>query len=183
MFGGGGGLAQSVGESHSLTWGPDTVKQGACRLALRHPAANRSELLWTAAGTNTLRLGETLLRAKMAGDFSALLARILLGPAALNSDAVQGCRDGDMVRVAGRVVRRQRPLAKAVFLTLEYEWGLIPIAVWEGRWERLKHALRRPLVVIEGIVSRRDNTLNVMAERAWPLSVSFDDRHRRQDWQ
>ena len=69
-----------------------------------------------------------------------------------------------------------------MFLTLEDEWGLIPVAVWEGCWERLKHALRRPLVVIEGTVSRRDNTLNVMAERAWPLSLAFDDRHRRQDW-
>ena len=35
-------------------------------------------------------------------------------------------------------------------------------------------------MVIEGTVSRRDNTLNVMAERAWPLSLPFDDR-RRQD--
>ena len=75
------------------------------------------------------------------------LARPLLGPEVLNSDTVQGCRDGDVALVAGRVVRRQRPLAEAVFLTLEDEWGLIPIAVWEGRWERLKHALRRPLVV------------------------------------
>ena len=57
------------------------------------------------------------------------------------------------------------------------------LAIWEGRWERLKHALRRPLVVIEGTVSHRYNTLNVMAERAWPLSVSFDDRHHRRDWQ
>ena len=99
------------------------MKQGACRLALRHPAANRSELLWTAAGTNTLRLGETLLRAKEAGDFGALLARTLLAP---------GCRDDDVARVAGRVVRRQRPLARAALLTLEDEWALIPIAVWES---------------------------------------------------
>lgn len=110
------------------------------------------------------------------------VARPLLGPDVLNSDTVQGCRDGDLLRVAGRVVRRQRPLAKAVFLTLEDEWGLIPVAVWEGRWELLKHALRRPLMVIEGTLSRRDNTLNVMAEQAWPLSLSFDDRRRRQDW-
>ena len=46
------------------------------------------------------------------------LARPLLRPEVLNSDTVSGCRDGDIVRVAGRVVRRQRPLAKAVFLTL-----------------------------------------------------------------
>ena len=49
------------------------------------------------------------------------LARALLGPEVLNSDTVSGCRDGDVARVAGRVVRRQRPLARAVFLTLEDE--------------------------------------------------------------
>ena len=49
------------------------------------------------------------------------LARPLLGPEALNSDTVQGRRNGGVMRVAGRVVRRQRPLAKAVFLTLEAE--------------------------------------------------------------
>ena len=37
------------------------------------------------------------------------LARPLLGGDVLNSDTVQGCRDGDVARVAGRVVRRQRP--------------------------------------------------------------------------
>ena len=61
---------------------------------------------------------------KEAGDFGGLLARTLLGPEALNSDTVLvGC-DGDVVRVAHRVVRRQRPLARAVFLTLEDEWSL-----------------------------------------------------------
>ena len=79
-------------------------------------------------------------------------------------------------------MRRQRPLAKAVFLTTEGEWELILIAVWEGRWEQLKHALSRLLVFIDGTVSRRDNTLNMMAERAWPLSAYFEDRDHRQDW-
>ena len=83
----------------------------AGRLALRHPGANRSELLWTAVGANTMRLGETLLRAKESSDFGSLLARTLLAP---------GCRDYDV--------------ARAALLTLEDEWGLIPIALWEVRW-------------------------------------------------
>lgn len=69
------------------------------------------------------------------------LTHPLLGPDVLNSDTAPGCRDGDLARVAGRVVRRQRPLGKVVFLTLEDEWSPIPIAVWEGRWERIKHAI------------------------------------------
>ena len=47
------------------------------------------------------------------------VARPLLALQVLNGDTVWGCGDGDVARVAGRVVRRQRPLAKAVFLTLE----------------------------------------------------------------
>ena len=68
----------------------------------------------------------------------AEIARPPLQQEALNSDTEQGCRDDDLARVADRVVRRQRPLARAVFLTLEDERSLIPIAVWESRWEHLK---------------------------------------------
>ena len=110
------------------------------------------------------------------------LARPSLGQDVLTSDGLMGAADGDVVRVAGRVVRRQRPLAAAVFLTLEDEFGLIPLAVWPAQWERLKGALRRSLVVVEGTVSRRDDTLNVAVRQAWPLAADLDDRHGRRDW-
>ena len=45
-----------------------------------------------------------------------------------------GVVEGERVRVAGRVVRRQRPLGRAVFLTLEDETGLAPVTVWEAAW-------------------------------------------------
>ena len=111
------------------------------------------------------------------------LLRRQLGAGVLTSDGLQGCRDGDVARVAGRVVRRQRPLAAAVFLTLEDEFGLIPLAVWPAQWERLKGALRRSIIVVEGQVSRRDDTLNVVAQNAWPLGLDLDYRHGRRDWQ
>ncbi len=269
-------------------WDPDTLKQDARRLGLRvaHPDVNKSDLLCTAEGDDTLRLGltfvkgvdnrlgETLLRARESGpfaDLSDLLARCglprealenlaragamdqlpgcadrrsvlwqvgagyvsgarrgqlalalpaanppevlaatsrarrmldeyamlglcpdghvmellrrQLGAGVLTSDGLQGCRDGDVARVAGRVVRRQRPLAAAVFLTLEDEFGLIPLAVWPAQWERLKGALRRSIIVVEGQVSRRDDTLNVVAQNAWPLGLDLDYRHGRRDWQ
>ena len=110
------------------------------------------------------------------------LARPSLGQDALTSDGLLGSADGDVVRVAGRVVRRQCPLAAAVFLTLEDEFGLIPLAVWPAQWERLKGALRRSLVVVEGTVSLRDDTLNVAVRQAWPLAVDLDDRRGRRDW-
>ena len=56
-----------------------------------------------------------------------------------------------------------------MFLTLEDEWGLTPVVAWEQKWRELRWALSRPLVVVAGKVSRRDGTLSVMAERAWPV--------------
>lgn len=82
---------------------------------------------------------------------------------------------------AGRVVRRQRPLAKAVFLMLEDELGLVPVMVWEHRWPRLRHALRQRLAVVEGEVSQRDGTLNAVAARAWPLG-RLDGVEGQLDW-
>ena len=268
-------------------WDLDTLKQDARRLGLRvaRPDVNRSELLCTAEGDDTLRLGltfvkgvdnrlgETLLLTRQAGPFADLsdllarsglprevlenlaragamdalpdftdrrgvlwqvgagyvsgvrrgqlalplpavnppaaltetslvrrmldeyamlglcpdghvmeLLRPQLGAEVLTSDGLLGSGDGEVVRVAGRVVRRQRPLAAAVFLTLEDEYGLIPLAVWPAQWERLKGALRRSLVVVEGQVSRRDATLNVTVQNAWPLALDLDHRHGRQDW-
>ena len=267
-------------------WDLDTLKQDARRLRLRvaHPDVNRSHLLCTAEGEDTLRLGltfvkgidsrmgSTMLLARKARPFSSLsdvLARSGLSREALenltragamdglndftdrstalwqvgagyvpgvrrgqlalpialadapqtlttrdradrmldeyatmglcpdghvmelvrhelngvlSSDELLGFRDGDTVRVAGRVVRRQRPLSAAVFLTLEDEFGLIPLAVWPTEWERLKGALRHTLVVVEGTVSRRDDTLNVVVKKAWPLSVNLDNIRSRPDW-
>lgn len=111
------------------------------------------------------------------------LLRPQLGADVLDSNGLQGCRDGDVVRVAGRVVRRQRPLAAAVFLTLEDEHGQIPLAVWPAQWERLKSALRRSVIVLEGQVSRRDDILNVAVQKAWLLALVLDNRHVRMDWQ
>ncbi|MCY3658458.1 MAG: OB-fold nucleic acid binding domain-containing protein, partial [Caldilineaceae bacterium] len=82
-----------------------------------------------------------------------------------------GARVISIVRVAGRVVRRQRPLAKAVFMTLEDEWGLIPVAVWPDVWQAYKQVLKQPLVVIQGEVSRIDNTMNIATHRAWGLKL------------
>ena len=108
------------------------------------------------------------------------LYRAGLGPEVLTSDTLGGCADSDVVRVARRVVRRQCPLVKAVFLTLEDEHGMIPV-VWERRWPQLRQALRQPLAVVQGEVSRRDGTVNVVAERAWPLG-GLAGVEGRPDW-
>lgn len=110
------------------------------------------------------------------------LLRPQLAAAVLTSDGLLGCDDGDMVRVSGRVVRRQRPLAAVVSLTLEDEYGLIPVAAWPAQWGRHKGAPQRPLIVVEGQVSRRDDTLNVATQNAWPLWIDLDHRRGRRGW-
>ena len=111
------------------------------------------------------------------------LLRSELGAEVVASEALPGYAEGELVKVAGRVVRRQRPLAKAVFLTLEDEWGLVPVVVWEQQWRELRWALSRPLAVVVGKVSRRDGTLSVVAERAWPVDgVPLSGDFGRRDW-
>ena len=155
------------------------VRRG--QLALPLPAANPPDVL--AATSRTRQMLDEYAMLGLCPDGHVMqLARPQLGSDVLTSEDLLGCRDGDVVRVAGRVVRRQRPLAAAVFLTLEDEHGLIPLAVWPAQWERLKSALRRSLVVVEGQVSRRDDTLNVAVQKAWPLALDLNHRHGRRDW-
>ena len=62
------------------------------------------------------------------------------------------------------MIRRQRPLAKAVFLTLEDEFGHTPLVVWPQVYEKYRLVLREPVLMIRGEVSRRDGTMNVVAK-------------------
>ena len=110
------------------------------------------------------------------------LIRPYLGRGVVPAEGLRAYRDGDIVRVAGRVVRRQRPLAKAVFMTLEDETGLIPLAVWPAEWERLKGALGHRLVLVEGQVSRRDDTLNITVQGAWPLGWPSSSLPEPRSW-
>jgi error-prone DNA polymerase len=80
--------------------------------------------------------------------------------------------DGTRLQVAGLVVVRQRPeTAKGVtFLLLEDEHGLLNVIVPPALYEAQRHVVRaEPFVVIEGRLQRRLNTINLLAERIWPL--------------
>ena len=78
--------------------------------------------------------------------------------------------DGTEVTVAGLVIRRQRPLGKAVFITLEDECGHIPLIVWPRVYERYRHIMGEPLVIACGTVSRREGTMNIVMSRARVLT-------------
>jgi len=115
-----------------------------------------------------------------AGHIMAYL-REQLGPDVITSTEVAGLEDGTRVTVAGLVIRRQRPLAKAVYVTLEDECGHTPLVLWPKTYERYRQVFREPLVITSGYVSRREGTMNVvvMGARAMP---TFEVAPKSKDW-
>ena len=96
-----------------------------------------------------------------------------LGGEVMTSQDVLALQDGTEVTVAGLVIRRQRPLGKAVFITLEDELGHAPLIIWPAVYKRYRQALREPLVVAKGTVSRRDGTMNIVLSQARQIPVSM----------
>lgn len=94
-----------------------------------------------------------------------LRPRLPLG--VLSSKEIAQREDGQRVRVAGLIIRRQRPHPHSgvVFLTLEDEFGHIPLIIWPQMYERYRAQFRFPVVLVTGIVSRRDGTMNVVVQR------------------
>ena len=84
-----------------------------------------------------------------------------LDPQVLPSDRVPGLEDGTEVTVAGLVIRRQHPGARAVFITLEDEFGHTPLIVWPDVFQRYRLVIREPVLKARGVVSRREGTMNV----------------------
>ncbi len=79
--------------------------------------------------------------------------------------------DGAEVTAAGLVIRRQRPLGKAVFITLEDEFGHIPLTIFPQVYERYKHKFKEPFLMIKGNVSRREGTLNIIVSQVKPFNA------------
>ena len=99
----------------------------------------------------------------------------------VTSVEVEDFYDHSSVVVAGLVIRRQHPARSAIFITLEDEWGHIPLIVWPSVYRRFRNVFTKSLLKIWGIVSRRDGTLNVIVERVEeiPQSSSLPRSH---DW-
>lgn len=81
--------------------------------------------------------------------------------------------DGARLQIAGLVVCRQRPqTARGItFLLLEDEHGLLNIIVFADLYETQRHVVRRePFIVVEGVLQRRNNVINLIAEQIRPLA-------------
>jgi error-prone DNA polymerase len=85
------------------------------------------------------------------------------------SQDIVNLANGTEVTVAGLVVRRQRPLGKAVYLTLEDEFGHSPMVVWPRVYEKLRLVLRESLLVVRGAVNRQEGTMNIVVQQARSL--------------
>ncbi len=90
-----------------------------------------------------------------------------------------GLKDGMEVTTAGLVIRRQRPHGKVVFMTLEDEFGLIPLMVFPQVYERYEYEIKSPFLMIEGRVSRREGTHNVVVTGVKPFRAMDKVPHSR----
>jgi error-prone DNA polymerase len=85
------------------------------------------------------------------------------------------------VTTAGLVIRRQRPHRKVVFITLEDEFGHIPLMVFPQVYERYEHRFKQPFLVVRGRLSRREGTHNVVVTQVRPFSALEKVPHSK-DW-
>ena len=97
-----------------------------------------------------------------------------LGPQVLSSDQVWGLKDGTEVTVVGLVIRRQRPGANAIFITLEDEFGHTPLIIWPKVFERYRLVIKEPVLKAQGFVSRRDDSMNVVVTQVESLRTVYD---------
>ena len=102
-------------------------------------------------------------------------------PGVLTSQDLDDICEGQEVTVAGLVIRRQRPMGNAVFVTLEDEFGHLPLIVWSSVYVQLRQSLSAPLLRVQGIVSRREGTLNIVVNQVEQLR-NFEFGPRSKDW-
>ena len=101
----------------------------------------------------------------------------------MNSQSIADLSEGSMVTTAGLVIRRQRPHAKAVFVTIEDELGHIPLVIWEGVYRNFRLLMQEPLVQIEGLVSRREGTFNIVVHRVSEIKFPGKTLPKSKNWQ
>ena len=110
------------------------------------------------------------------GHVMSTMRQMLTDHQILNSTQLDDKSDEEHVIVAGKVLRRQRPLGKMVFMTLEDEFGMIPLAIPPQTWANYRDELRMPIVVAQGTISRKNDTMNIMVHQAWPLTPTYTPR-------
>ena len=94
---------------------------------------------------------------------------------------IEEMSNGSEVTTAGLVIRRQRPHGKVVFMTLEDEFGLIPLMVFPRVYERQEYEFKSPFLVVKGKLSRREGTHNVVVTEVKPFRA-MDRSPESKNW-
>jgi error-prone DNA polymerase len=84
------------------------------------------------------------------------------------------------VRMAGYVITRQRPASAKgfAFLTLEDEDGTVNVVVKPSVYDKCRQAFRlEPIVVVEGIIQKKDGILNIIADNIMLLHRERERQH------
>ena len=84
--------------------------------------------------------------------------------------------DGDIVRVAGLVLVRQRPgTAKGIcFMTIEDETGTVNVVIFEKLFQEYRKEIAlSKLIMIEGKLQKEGEIIHVIAERCFNASKLF----------
>jgi len=97
------------------------------------------------------------------------------------SKDIDRLKDGAEVMTAGLVIRRQRPRGKVVFITLEDEFGHIPLMVFPQVYERYELKFKSPFLIIKGTLTRREGTHNVVVNQVKPFNA-LEKLPKSKDW-
>ena len=148
-------------------------------IGLRYRPVNEQMALILPVKQDMVSLPQLTLWESMDGEYRAMGVhpsshvmahmRAGLGSEVIASRDVVEIPDGAQVTVAGLVIRRQRPQGKAVFVTLEDEYGHTPLILWPKTYEKYRQTLKEPFVVVTGNVTRRDGTMNILVTKVAPL--------------
>jgi error-prone DNA polymerase len=98
-----------------------------------------------------------------------------------SSKDIAKLKDGAEVTLAGLVIRRQRPRGKVVFITLEDEFGHIPLMVFPQVYEKQELKFRSPFLIVKGTMTRREGTCNVVVNSVKPFNA-LEKNPQSKDW-
>lgn len=167
-----GALSGLAGHRHNARWAVAGVQEQAplfadlapVEEAVQLPAPSVGENVWVDYATLGTTLGPHPL---------SLLRSELRQRRCRSSLELTLTEDGNSVRVAGLVKGRQRPQTASgvIFVTLEDEFGMVNVVVWNELAERQRRVLvGASLMQVEGKLEAKDGVQHLIAKRLHDLT-------------
>jgi error-prone DNA polymerase len=167
-----GALRSLAGHRHNARWAVAGVQEQAplfadlpaVEEAVALPAPSVVDNVWVDYATLGTTLGPHPL---------SLLRGELRSRRCRSSAELKATEDGSAVRVAGLVKGRQRPQTASgvIFVTLEDEFGMVNVVVWNELGERQRRVLvGASLMQVEGKLEAKDGVQHLIAKRLADLT-------------